>query len=139
MDAKGHLLAFMRVLVGQTEVWLEVSGERRSLVEERLAFYRVATPVRIQARPVEVLGLVGPRAREVLGRAGFEVPDLEPEAHLAGAVGDQPVLVARAGDMPAEGYVLHAESPAAAAAAAALEDAGAVPIGRETLDTLRIE
>src|SRR2546422_214576 len=28
MDAKGHLLAFMRVLVGQTEAWLEVAGKR---------------------------------------------------------------------------------------------------------------
>jgi folate-binding protein YgfZ len=139
MDAKGHLLALMRVLVGQAEVWLEVAGNRADLVEDRLSFYRVATPVRFQRRPVEVLALVGPRAREVLARAGCEVPDLEPEAHAAGAVAGQPVLVSRAGDMPADGYVLHAESPAAAAAAAALEGSGAVPIGQETLDVLRIE
>lgn len=139
MDAKGHLLAFLRVLVGQTEVWLEVNGNRLDLVEERLTFYRVAAPVRFQRRPVEVLGLVGPRARQVLARAGCEVLDLELEGHLAGAVGGQPVLVARAGDLPAQGYVLHAEPPAAAAAAAALQSAGAVPLGRETLDVLRIE
>ena len=139
MDAKGHLLAFMRVLVGQTEVWLEVAGGRVGVVEERLAFYRVGAPVRFQARPVEVLGVVGPNARQVLARAGCEVLDLEPEGHLAGAVGGQPVLVARAGDMPARGYVLHAESPAAAAAAAALQSAGAVPLDRATLDVLRIE
>jgi folate-binding protein YgfZ len=139
MDAKGHLLALMRVLVGQTEVWLEVAGNRIGVVEERLAFYRVAAPVRFERRAVEVLGLLGPRAREILARAGCEVPDLEPEAHLAGTVGGQAVLVARAGDMPACGYVLHAESPAAAAAAAALQSAGAVPLGPETLDVLRIE
>jgi folate-binding protein YgfZ len=139
MDAKGHLLAFMRVLIGQTEVWLEVAGNRVDLVEERLTFYRVAAPVRFQRRPVEVLALLGPRARDVLARTGCAVPDLEPESHVAGAVGGQPVLVARAGDMPAGGYVLHAESAAAAAAAAALEAAGAVPITRETLDVLRVE
>jgi tRNA-modifying protein YgfZ len=139
MDAKGHLLALMRVLVGQTEVWLEVTGNRTDLVEDRLTFYRVAAPVRFQHRPVEVLALLGPRARDLLARTGCEVPDLEPEAHVAGAVGGQPVLVARAGDMPADGYVLHAESAAAAAAAATLEAAGAVPIDRETLDVLRIE
>jgi folate-binding protein YgfZ len=139
MDAKGHLLALMRVLIGQTEVWLEVAGNRTDLLEERLNFYRVAAPVRFQRRPVEVLALVGPRAREMLARTGCEVPDLEAEAHVAGAVGGQPVLLARAGDMPAGGYVLHAESAAAAAAAAALEGAGAVPAGRETLDVLRIE
>jgi folate-binding protein YgfZ len=139
MDAKGHLLALMRVLVGQTEVWLEVAGNRADLVEEKLTFYRVAAPVRFQRRPVEVIALLGPRAREVLARTGCEVPDLAPEAHVAGAVGGQPVLVSRAGDVPAEGYVLHAESPAAAAAAAALQSAGAVSIGRQTLDVLRIE
>jgi folate-binding protein YgfZ len=139
MDAKGHLLALMRVLNGQTEVWLEVNGNRIGLVEERLTFYRVAAPVRFQRRPVEVLGLVGPHARQVMARVGCEVLDLEPEGHLAGAVGGQPVLVARAGDLPAQGYVLHAESPAAAAAAAALQSAGAVPVDRETLDVLRIE
>jgi len=139
MDAKGHLLAFMRALVGQTEVWLEVSGDRVALVEEKLAFYRVAAPVRFQRRPVEVLALVGPRARAVLAQTGCPVPDLQPDDHVAGAVAGQPVLVTRAGDMPAEGFVLHAESAAAAAAAAALEAAGAVPIGRATLDVLRIE
>jgi len=139
MDAKGHLLALMRVLVGQTEVWLEVAGSRADLVEEKLTFYRVAAPVRWERRPVEVIALLGPRAREVLARTGCEVPDLEPDAHVAGAVAGQPVLVARAGDMPAQGYVLHAESAAAAAAAAALQSAGAVPIGRGALDALRIE
>jgi len=139
MDAKGHLLALMRVLVGQTEVWLEVAGSRADLVEERLTFYRVAAPVRWERRPVEVIALLGPRAREVLARTGCDVPDLEPDAHVADAVAGQPVLVARAGDMPAQGYVLHAESAAAAAAAAALQSAGAVPIGRGALDALRIE
>jgi len=139
MEAKGHLLALVRVLVGQTEVWVEVSGDRRALVEEKLAFYRVATPVRFEARPVEVVGLLGPRAREVLAETGCAIPELDPEAHAAGAVAGHAVLIARAGDMPADGYVLHAESAAAAAAAAALQSAGAVPIGRETLDVLRVE
>jgi len=139
MDAKGHLLALMRVLVGQAEVWLEVAGGRRDLVLEKLEFYRVAAPVRFQSRPVEVLAIMGPAARDVLAKTGLDLPELEPEAHVAGAVGGQPVLVARAGDMPAEGYVLHAESAAAAAAAAALEAAGAVAITFGTLDVLRVE
>ena len=139
MDAKGHLLALMRVLVGQTEVWLEVAGNRADLVEEKLTFYRVAAPVRFQRRPVEVMALLGPRAREVLAKTGCDVPDLEPDAHVAGAVAGQPVRVARAGDMPAQGYVLHVDSPGAASATTALQSAGAVPIGRATLDALRIE
>ena len=111
------------------------------MVEERLAFYRVAAPVRFERRPVEVLAAARPaRARAGPGARGLRgAATSSPKAHLAGTVGGQPVLVARAGDMPAEGYVLHAESAAAAAAAAALQSAGAVPVDRETLDVLRIE
>ena len=139
MSVKGHLLAFMRVVVQKDRVLLEMPADRLKEVEEALVFYRVAAPVRFAVRPTTVLGLMGPQARDVLARAGCEIPDLEPEAHVAGAVAGQPVLVARAGDMPAQGYVLHGESAAAAAAAAALQAAGAVPIGRQTLDVLRIE
>ena len=34
------LRIFMRVLVGQTEAWLEVAGKRTDVVEERLTFWR---------------------------------------------------------------------------------------------------
>jgi folate-binding protein YgfZ len=139
MSVKGHLLAFMRVLVRKDVVLLEMPADRLKAVEEALVFYRVAAPVRFAVRPTTVLGLMGPQAREVLARAGCDVPDLAPEAHVPGVVAGQPILVARAGDLPAGGYVLHAAPEAAAPVSAALQAAGAVSIGRATLDVLRIE
>jgi folate-binding protein YgfZ len=139
MSVKGHLLAFMRVLVQKDVVRLEMPADRLKTVEDALVFYRVAAPVRFKARPTTVLALMGPEARGVLARAGCEVPELAPEAHVPGTVAGEPVLVVRAGDMPADGYVLHAKPEAAAPVSAALQVAGAVPIGRDTLDVLRIE
>jgi folate-binding protein YgfZ len=139
MSVKGHLLAFMRVLVQKDRVLLEMPADRLKAVEEALVFYRVAAPVRFAARPATVLALMGPEARDVLARAGCEIPELAPEAHVSGRVAGQTVLVARAGDMPAAGYVLHATPEAAAPVSAALQVAGAVPISRDTLDVLRIE
>ena len=48
MDVKGRLLAFVRVLVEPDAVRLEVAGGRRDAVEQALAHYRVATPVRFE-------------------------------------------------------------------------------------------
>ena len=139
MTVKGHLLAFIRVLVAKDVVRLEMPADRLKAVEEALVFYRVAAPVRFATRPTPVLGLMGPEARDVLARAGCEVRELAPEAHVSGDVAGQPVLVARAGDLPAGGYVVHATPEAAVSVAAALQAAGAVSIGRATLDVLRIE
>jgi len=139
MTMKGHLLAFMRVLVQKDVVLMEMPADRLKAVEEALVFYRVAAPVRFAARPTTVLALMGPEARDILARAGCEVPELAPEAHVSGTVVGQPVLVARAGDLPAGGYVLHTTPEGAAPVSAALQAAGAVPIGRATVDVLRIE
>jgi folate-binding protein YgfZ len=140
MDNKGHVLAFLRVLVSEGEVLLETAGDRLPLVEERLAFYRVAAPVRFARRPTAVLALLGPRARDVLRAAGAEVPALAAEeSHAAVALGGGQARVVRAGDLPAEGLVLHVAPETAAEVEAALLAAGASRAGREVLDALRIE
>src|SRR2546425_4133227 len=107
MDVKGHLLAFVRVLADADAVRLEVAGGRREAVERALVHYRVATPVRFAARPDVVLALVGPEARRALAAAGAEVPELEEEGHVHARLGGVEIEVARAGDLPGRGYVLH--------------------------------
>jgi tRNA-modifying protein YgfZ len=139
MDVKGHVLAFLRVLVDADAVRLEVSGGRREDVEKALAHYRVATPVRFAARPDAVMALLGPDARGALGRAGGEVPELEEEAHVRARMDGIEVAVARAGDVPGRGYVLHVAPDGVEAVESALKAAGAVAIPPESLDVLRIE
>jgi tRNA-modifying protein YgfZ len=140
MDVKGHLLAFVRVLVTDGEVLLETNRDRLAVLEERLTFYRVAAPVRFAERPVSVLGLLGPRALDVLRSAGAEPPALPAgESHATVTVAGRPLRVVRAGDLPAGGLVLHAAPEDAAALTPILLDAGARPLGRPALDALRIE
>jgi len=140
MDNKGHLLAFLRVLVAENEVLLETNRERLGRVEERLTFYRVAAPVRFAVRAMSVRALLGPRARDVLRAAGTELPDLGAEESHAGVeLAGRAVRVVRAGDLPAGGLVLHVPPEDDAAVAAALVAAGARLAGRDTLDALRIE
>src|SRR5260370_21374435 len=137
LTVKGHIQALMRVLVTPEAVLLEMPQDRLSLVERTLDHYRVAAPVRFKARPTAVLGLLGPRAREVLRDAGLELPELPPESHVSGQLGGQGVLVARASDLPS-GFVVHVAPEGAAPVREALAR-HAQRLGREALDALRVE
>jgi folate-binding protein YgfZ len=100
----------------------------------------VAAPGRFARPPAVLFGLMGPQAAETLGRAGAELPaEMALEDHVTAALAGRPVRIARAGDLPAGGWVIHASPEDAAAIRGALVAAGATPIGGETLDVLRIE
>jgi folate-binding protein YgfZ len=139
LTAKGAVQALLRVLVDADVVVLEAEAERLSLVQTVLEHHRVAAPVRFAARPAAVLGLLGPRAAEVLRAAGAErVPD-EPEAHVRAELAGQAVRLVRAGDLPGGGFVLHAAPGAAGPVREVLQAEGARPIGSDALDARRVE
>lgn len=139
MDAKGHLLALLRVLVTKDAVLLELPRARLTPVERVLLHYKVGSPVRFAERPTSVLALLGPIAPALLEAIGLPLPAPEPQAHVTGTLGSAAVLVARAGDLPAAALVLHVAPEAASAVADALRTAGAAALDRSDFDALRIE
>lgn len=139
LNVKGHVLALMRVLVTKDAVLLEMPADRLDRVEQVLTHYKVAAPVRFAVRPTAVIGIVGPRAVDVIAAGGGPVPEASAEAHAAGRIGDRDVLVARATDLPAEGLVVHVSPEGAPAVMAALRHAGALLLDRAGLDVLRVE
>lgn len=138
LTVKGHVLVLLRALVEKDAVLLEMPADRLDLVERTLNHYRVAAPVRFKARPGLVMGLVGRKAEDALRAVGAEVPPADAEAHLSTAIGGNPVLVARASDLPGGGFVVYAAPEVAAGVRDALERE-ALPVGRATMDTLRVE
>jgi folate-binding protein YgfZ len=139
MDAKGHLLAFLRVLVADDEVVLEVPAARRDEVERLLNHYRVAAPVRFAKSSEVVIGLGGPRVIERLRALDASTTDLAPESHLRVMLGGPSVRLVRAGDLPVAGYVLHVPEPLARETQDLLTSAGFGVLETPTLDALRIE
>ena len=139
MSARGSLQAFLRVLVGANVVVLETEAERLPLVLRTLEHHKVGAPVRFATRPTTVLALVGPRAGDVLQAAGVSPLPEALESHAETRVGELPVRLVRAGDLPGGGFVLHATPEQADAVRAALEASGATAIGGEALDALRVE
>jgi aminomethyltransferase len=139
MDVKGHLLALLRVLVGENEVVLELPRAHRDDVHRLLEHYRVAAPVRFAVNDDRVIGLAGPRVVERLRALDPAVTALTPESHQRVTIGDTAVRLSRAGDLPADGHVLHVPADRESAATEALSHAGFVHCDDETLDALRIE
>jgi folate-binding protein YgfZ len=138
LSARGAVQALVRVLVDKDVVLLETDFDRVLPLQQGLEFYRVAAPVRFSPRAVAVLAVAGREAEAVLRRAGVE-PPAEAESHVAGSLGGQPLRVARAGDLPEGGFVLHAPPAGARAAWDAVVAAGARPAGFDALDVLRVE
>jgi folate-binding protein YgfZ len=139
MTAKGHVQALLRALVEKDAVALELPADRLELVERTLNHYKVAAPVRFKARATVVLGLLGPKAPDVVRRAGTDAPDPGPGAHARVSLAGRTVVLAHASDLPGGGWVAHVSPEDAAAVREALRAAGARPLGRETVDILRVE
>jgi tRNA-modifying protein YgfZ len=139
MDAKGHVQAFLRVLVSTDTVWLELPAQRVDAVEALLLHYRVAAPVRFARPPRSVLALIGRDAGAVLVRSGLDAPNAGPEDHATGTIAGVEVLAARASDLPGGGWVVHVPADGLEPVQAALRAAGAVAIERSALDVLRVE
>jgi folate-binding protein YgfZ len=139
MDVKGHIVALMRVLVANDVVLLEMPAERLERVQSILTHYRVAAPVRFVPRPGVVLGVVGPRAGSILAALGADLPAEPPESHTRTRIRDAEVLVARASDLPAKGFIIHAAPDLADGVLDALVAAGADLLDQPTLDVLRVE
>ena len=138
LSARGAVRALVRALVDKDVVLLETDFDRVAALQQGLEFYRVAAPVRFAPRPLAVLALAGREAEAVLRRAGVE-PPAEPESHAPASLGGQPVRVARAGDLPGAGFVLHATPEGACGVWDALARSGARPVGLDALDVRRVE
>ncbi len=139
LTPKGGVEALLRVLVENDRVALETEADRLSMLQQTLEHHRVAAPVRFARRPAAVLAVIGLRADRVVAAAEGAIPPGEGESHVGGTVADQRSRVARAGDLPNGGLVLHVAPESATAVRERLRSAGARPVGRAALDALRIE
>jgi folate-binding protein YgfZ len=139
LSARGAVLALVRALVERDVVILETELDRLPVLLKTLEHHRVAAPVRLAPRPVVALGLVGPRAEEALRAAGASPLAAGAESHAVVSLGGEDVRLARAGDLPGGGFVLHVPPEGAPGAWRALVATGARPAGLDALDARRVE
>lgn len=138
LDTKGHVLALLRVLVEDGSIRLETDAARVETVRRTLEHHRVAAPVRFEVEATAVLAVLGLQAGSVLRSLGID-PPLSSEDHSGTSLAAQAIRIARAGDLPGGGFVLHVPPTGAAPAFEALRSGGATPVGRDALDARRVE
>jgi folate-binding protein YgfZ len=138
---QGKVVADLTMLVTADAVLLDGVAGAVGQAEEALARFVVADDVEIarMAGDRRVVRLVGPASALVLARlAGGPLP-AEPYAHgEVDLAGGRRVHVVRV-PPPVEGFVLHAPAAAAEPVWSAVVEAGALPVGLDAWNVLRIE
>jgi len=133
LDRKGHMQADMRVLrLAEDEVWIDVEAETLPAVRRHLEMYKIGREVEVEdvTETRAILSLIGPRSADLVG-----APPLPEYANEAIAVsGTDCLAVGTPG-----GIDLLAAAGEAERLHRALVESGAVEVGPEAVEILRIE
>jgi folate-binding protein YgfZ len=133
LDRKGHMQADMRVLrTSPEEIWIDTEPEALDAARRHLEMYKIGREVAVVEVTGEraILSLIGPRSVEIAGTAALPEDSCE-ETSIAGTAC---LAVGTAG-----GIDLIAKTADAAGLRAALLGAGAVEVGPEAAEIVRIE
>jgi folate-binding protein YgfZ len=136
LNPKGRILADMRVLsLSPEELWLDVEAVAHETALRELQMYKIGRQVEVAAAERAVISVVGPRAWEVLQRAGIPATDAAPAPEHAWVKGRDDSVIA-ATDV---GFDVLVAPAGAGSLTEALVDAGAQVVTPEAADVLRIE
>ncbi|HEX8690226.1 MAG TPA: glycine cleavage T C-terminal barrel domain-containing protein [Solirubrobacterales bacterium] len=142
LDRKGHMQADMRVLrLAAEEIWIDTEAEATEVARRHLETYKIGREVEIVDLTGEraLLSLIGPRSAAVAGTAALPEHAVQ-EARIDGV--DCVVVGTRGGlDLIAATPGSRSGDPAGEASRLreALTAAGAVEVGDEAAEILRIE
>ena len=144
LTPQGRMLTDMFVLVRDDMILLDVPAEQAEATLRRLDDYRFSEDVEIAALAADVsaVWIHGPAASVAVGRVVPSASDVDEWTDYRNAsfdVDGSPALVARADQVGMPGYGIYAEPERMRALQQSLERLGAVEIGREVLDTARVE
>jgi len=133
LDRKGHMQADMRILRrAAEEIWIDTEAEALAAALRHLSMYSIGREVGVEdvTATKTILSLIGPRAVEIAGTAAL------PE-HACEETGVGGVACLAAGTR--DGVDLIAAAVEAPRLREALREAGAVAVGSEAAEILRIE
>lgn len=139
-SVQGRVLADVVVLALADELWLEVPAGEEEAVAGHLAKYLIADRVEIAPLATPPITLAGPGAAALLAAVlGDGALPAEPWSHRPATLSGLPAHLVRRGIAPVEAFDLWLQPGAGPAACGHLQVAGAVPVGGEAWDLLRVE
>jgi folate-binding protein YgfZ len=142
LDVHGKVQVILFVWVAEDRIFVVAPPAMAAKTAEALDHYLFSEKVAIEdvSREHALLVLAGPAARATAERLTGAAPPEKPWSHIAAKLGDTPVRLVSGGGETGEPEVwIMSPIGEASKVRAALEGAGARPIGREAYESLRIE
>jgi folate-binding protein YgfZ len=138
---KGRIIDLLIVFRLEGHLLVLTSGEARQKVAEYIDFYTFSEDVGLRDVTPEtaILSVTGPMAEEALLRVGIEVQGIAPYSALPASADGTEVLVLRSDFFGTPGYDLVVSKEKAEIVRERLGGIGAIPVGVEALEAVRIE
>lgn len=139
-DVKGHVLAYLSVLVQADALLLWTTPEQSASLLAHFDYYRIREDVQFHDRSRERVGwiMAGPRATEFLTHWAGELP-ARPWAHRNAILADVPVRLTCIEPQPAASYWLTCGAEHAAELQSRMRATGIVLCGQQAWQAWRIE
>ena len=141
LDAHGKVTVLLAVYATADQVLIELPASLTEKTLQTIDRYLISEKAYFESvdEGFAILSVQGPAARGLLESLAGGALELAPYAHAEVTIAGAPVRVINRAEGPAPGFHCWVPAEHAAAVRSALESAGAVPAGDETLAVLRIE
>ncbi len=141
VTAKGRLVADLRIFARPDELWLELDESRTEPLLAQLSRLLVMEDCELRDRSAEtaMLGIHGPRASEILRGLDPGLPDLLEHGQASITIADQGAVAIGSRELGLPGVDLWLAPAACEPVWEALRKAGAIPIGSDAAELLRLE
>jgi folate-binding protein YgfZ len=141
LDAVGKVVSLLGVYALSDRILLELPTGSTEKFLQAIDKFLISEKAEFESsdEAYAILSLQGPKAGEVLARVSGTALDLAPYAHAEVAVGGAVVRVMRRAEAVTPGFHCWVSLEDAPAVWKALRDGGAVPVGAEAAETLRLE
>jgi folate-binding protein YgfZ len=141
LDAHGKVVSLLAVYVLEESILLELPAGSTEKFLQAIDKFLISEKSYFEAadEAFAVIAVQGPKAADILAQVSGASPELAPYAHTEVSVGGAPVRVISRTEAVTPGFHCWTSPDHAAALWTALRDAGAVPVGAEAAEILRVE
>ena len=141
LDAHGKVVSLLAVYVLEESILLELPPGSTEKFLQAIDKFLISEKAYFEAadEAFAVIAVQGPKAADVLGLVTGASPDLASYAHTEVSVGGAPVRVINRTEAVTPGFHCWTSPDHAVRLWTALRDAGAVPVGAEAAEILRVE
>jgi aminomethyltransferase len=140
LNPQGHILGDLYAYNRGDSLTIDTDQSQLEKLRATFDHYIIMDDVEVSnvSDKLTAIGITGPKTREILRAAGFEIPEIQPLQFVDVLWRNVAVTVARSDNASVESYELWLQPDQATSLRDALPKAGATPVGTTALEFLRI-